>query len=174
MRYLDTQEVNEISKAGPRIDNTIRAFENNKEIKQIRHIDTINERYEGEKYPGTNVEYKKRILTINGEKVEGVFPEFESKYTTFLPRQMWTSSDTEQFTYCTKHLARKIESDPQFAKQFTERQIEQIKNGEPRISGLTWHHNERPGVMQLVDADDHETCRHTGGRSLWGGGSDYR
>ena len=51
---------------------------------------------------------------------------------------------------------------------------EQIKNGEPRISGLTWHHNEIPGKMQLVDATEHSTCRHTGGRSIWGGGSDCR
>ena len=57
---------------------------------------------------------------------------------------------------------------------FTPRQLEQIRNGEPRISGKTWHHNEVPGKMQLVDSDEHDICRHTGGRSIWGGGSEYR
>lgn len=56
----------------------------------------------------------------------------------------------------------------------TPRQLEQIKNGEPRISGLTWHHNEVLGEMQLVNAEEHGICRHTGGRSIWGGGSDCR
>ena len=54
------------------------------------------------------------------------------------------------------------------------RQIEQIKAGAPRISGLTWHHTEVPGKMQLVDAKLHDKCRHTGGRNIWGGGSDCR
>lgn len=51
---------------------------------------------------------------------------------------------------------------------------EEIKNGEPRISGLTWHHTEHPGQMQLIDSDVHSKCRHTGGRSVWGGGSECR
>lgn len=49
-----------------------------------------------------------------------------------------------------------------------------VLNGEPRISGLTWHHTEHPGVMQLVNSNVHSMCRHTGGRSIWGGGSDCR
>ena len=58
--------------------------------------------------------------------------------------------------------------------QYLGRQLEQIRNGEPRISGLTWHHTEHPGVMQLVNSNVHSMCRHTGGRSIWGGGSDCR
>ena len=145
-----------------------------KEVKALRHISTINEGLEREIYPGTNVEYKKHTFMLNGEKVEGVFPEFESKFNTFLPENLQNASDTEQFKYCTQKLAQRIENDPCFAAQFTLRQIEQIKNGEPRISGLTWHHNEVPGKMQLVNADIHSTCRHTGGKSIWAGGADCR
>lgn len=144
------------------------------EVKSPRHISTINEGLEGQTYPGTNVEYRRHTFTVNGEKVEGVFPRFESKFDTTLPKNLLNASDTEQFKYCTQRLAKRIETDPDFAAQFTPRQIEQIKNGEPRISGLTWHHNEVPGKMQLVNADVHNTCRHTGGRSIWGGGADCR
>lgn len=145
-----------------------------REVKTPRHISTINEGLEGQTYPGTNVEYRRHTFTVNGEKVEGVFPRFESKFDTTLPKNLLNASDTEQFKYCTQKIARRIETDPDFAAQFTPRQIEQIKNGEPRISGLTWHHNEVPGRMQLVNADVHNTCRHTGGRSIWGGGADCR
>ena len=152
-----------------------KAFENTKgDVKTPRHISTINEKLEGKKYPGTNVEYRKRTFRLNGEKVEGVFPVFESKFDTVLPPGMRNASDTEQFKYCTKRLAGRIERDPSFAKKFTRRQIDQIKAGAPRISGLTWHHNEIPGKMQLVNSDLHERCKHTGGRSIWGGGSSYR
>ena len=144
------------------------------EVKTPRRISTINEGLEGQTYPGTSVEYMRCVFTLNGEKVEGVFPKFESKFDTTLPKDLLNASDAEQFKYCTQKLAKRIENDPEFAAQFTPRQIEQIKNGEPRISGLTWHHNELPGRMQLVNADVHNTCRHTGGRSIWGGGADCR
>ncbi len=150
------------------LTNTVR------EAKTPRHILTINEGLEGQTYPGTNVEYRRRTFTVNGEKVEGVFPRFESNFDTTLPQNLLNASDTEQFKFCTQKLASRIETDPDLASQFTPRQLEQIKNDEPRISGLTWHHNEVPGKMQLVNADIHNTCRHTGGRSIWGGGADSR
>ena len=165
MNPFEIKEVQELSKSTSDVGKTTKAFENAKnEVKSPRHIPTINEGLAGQTYPGTNVEYRKHTFMLNGEKVEGVFPKFDSKFDTMLPRDLRNASDTEQFKYCKKKLA----------KQFTPRQLEQIKNGEPRISGLTWHHNEIPGKMQLVDATEHNTCRHTGGRSIWGGGADCR
>lgn len=137
-----------------------------------RHISTINEGMEGKSVNG--VKFKKRIFTLDGEKVEGVFPVFNSKFDVKLPENLYKASDEEQMKYCTKKLAERIERDPELAKQFTPRQLEQIRNGEPRISGLTWHHSEIPGKMQLVDAKDHSAARHTGGRSIWGGGKECR
>ncbi len=152
------------------------SFENDKkaDAKEVKRIHTINEQYEGKNYPGTNVEYKRVRIQYHGEKIEGVFPQFEGKDREVLPRKLYEASDDQQFSYCTRALAKKIERDPSLAKQFTPRQLEQIKNGEPRISGLTWHHTEHPGQMQLVDSDVHSKCRHTGGRSVWGGGSECR
>ena len=149
-------------------------FDDKRDVKTPIHIPTINEKYEGQKYPGTNVEYRRRVFHVDGEKVEGVFPIFESKFDTSLPKDLRKASDVEQFSYCTKELTERIEKDPSFAKNFTQRQLEQIKNGEPRISGLTWHHNEITGKMQLVNAELHAKCRHTGGKSIWGGGTSCR
>ncbi len=170
-------EVVEVKKVSTKeISNTTKAFENStkKDVQTPRHLTTINENLKGTTYPGTNVEYKSRTFTLNGEKVEGVFPRFDPVFETRLPRPFWTASDNQQFSLCTKNLQARIERDPSFASKFNPRQLEQIKAGEPRISGYTWHHSEIPGRMQLVKSTDHITCRHTGGRSIWGGGQDYR
>ena len=169
-------EVKEVKpKVNQEIESRIPGFENaKKDVEVPRHIKTINEDLAGKTYPGTDVVYKKQVFRIDGEKVEGVFPKFDSKFDTYLPRELRNASDTEQFKYCTEKLKQRIERDPEFAKQFTPRQLEQIESGAPRISGLTWHHNERPGRMQLVNSSEHETCRHTGGRSVWGGGAECR
>ncbi len=157
------------------VGNKLNAFEKvTKDVNETKHLTTIREDLKGKTYPGTDVMYKSHTFRLEGQKVEGVFPVFESKFDTYLPKNLWKASDTDQFKKCTERLQQRIERDPEFAKQFTPRQLEQIKNGEPRISGLTWHHNEVPGKMQLVKADVHATCRHTGGKSLWGGGADCR
>ena len=169
-------EVKEVKpKVNQELGNKTQGFENTKkDVTETRHIKTINEDVDGKTYPGTDVPYKRHIFRLDGERVEGVFPVFKSKFDTYLPKDLRNASDTEQFKYCTEKLKQRIERDPEFAKQFTPRQIEQIKSGAPRISGLTWHHNEVPGKMQLVNSTEHEKCRHTGGRSIWGGGSDCR
>lgn len=168
-------EIREVRQSVSDIKPSIRGFENaTNDVKTPRHLTTINEGLEGKKYPGTDVPYRKHVFRLNGEKVEGVFPAFESKFETCFPPALWNTSDIEQFKYCTERLRQRIERDPEFAKGFTPRQIEQIRAGAPRISGLTWHHNEIPGKMQLVNSEIHDTCRHTGGRSIWGGGSECR
>ena len=169
-------EVNEVKpKVNREVERKSQGFENTlKDVSEPRHIKTINEDLAGKTYPGTDIPYKRHVFRLAGEKVEGVFPVFDSKFDTVLPKELRNASDTEQFKYCTEKLRQRIERDPEFAKQFTPRQLEQIKAGEPRISGLTWHHNEIPGKMQLVSSVDHEKCRHTGGRSIWGSGSECR
>ena len=60
--------------------------------------------------------------------------------------------------------------DPELAKQFTPQQLEQIMDGEPYIKGMTWHHSEIPGRMELVETRIHAPSSHTGGNSIWCGG----
>ena len=62
-----------------------------------------------------------------------------------------------------------VENDKNFAKQFSKKQLKQIKNGElPKE--FVWHHSEDEGLLQLVDRATHEQAKHTGGMSLWGRG----
>ena len=152
--------------------NFEKTFQNNTEGTKPRHIDTKNEGMAGQWVNG--VKFARRVFSLDGEKVEGVFPVFKAEFTCNLPENLYTASDSQQMRYCTKKLAARIEHDPEFASKFSAKQLEQIKNGEPRISGLTWHHNEIPGKMQLVNAAEHNAARHTGGRSIWGGGKENR
>lgn len=171
--FSEIKEIKNVSKND--ISQKLNAFEKtSKDVNEVKPLSTIREDLKGKTYPGTNVMYESHTFRLNGEKVEGVFPVFQSKFDTYLPRNLWKSGDVEQFRCCTQRLDRKIQGNPDFAKQFTARQLEQIKNGDPRIAGLTWHHNEVPGKMQLVKADVHSQCKHTGGKSLWGGGAAYR
>ncbi len=166
--------VKEVVKGTADVYNKINGFEMAKnDIKEVRRIHTINEHYEGKTLP-MGVPFRKHTFHLNGERVEGVFPKFDSEFTCRMPKNMWKSSDYSQFSFCNKMLQGKIGRDPEFAKKFNSRQLEQIKNGEPRISGFTWHHNEIPGKMELVDRNMHDIVKHTGGKSLWGGGAGMR
>jgi hypothetical protein len=62
--------------------------------------------------------------------------------TEMLPRDMWHKSDKEQFKYLDEHLP-----------------------GGVRPSGMTWHHAQRPGEMQLVPFGIHNVTNHAGGRA---------
>lgn len=169
-------EICEISKIDSNEIPTSKAFENYDNPNIVcRDIHTVNEDLEGKFHPETGVKYVRKEFMVNGEKLQGVFPEFESKFETCLPRDMLFDSDDQQFKYCTESLANQLQINPELKAQFTPRQLEQIKDGNPRISGLTWHHKEfPPGSMQLVNSDIHSKSGHTGGRSIWGGGSECR
>ena len=173
--FKEVAEANETSETEKKKTST--AFENDgkRETREVKRVEPPrNEKYEGMTYPGTNVEYKRVRIQYNNEIYEGVFPQFEAKDTEHLPRSLYQASNDQQFRYCSKMLAQKIERDPSIAKQFTERQLNQIKDGAQKIDGLTWHHTEHPGRMQLVDYQLHTKCAHTGGQKIWGGGSSCR
>ena len=129
---------------------------------------TINQRYKDKYYPKTKVLYKERRITYSdGRKIKAVFPQFESKVDIRLPKDKWTVSFGRQKTYLNKQLKKKIENDKEFRQKFTKKDIAKIKKGElPKK--YTWHHNEKEGLMQLVDSEKHNKVRHTGGNKLWG------
>ncbi|HFR3767375.1 TPA: HNH endonuclease, partial [Streptococcus suis] len=64
-----------------------------------------------------------------------------------LPKDLWLKSDAEQFKWLD----------------------EQIGGSHP---GMTWHHTEIPGKMELVPTGIHNIITHNGGRSpgMWGYG----
>jgi len=165
-------EVSEVKKnVSSDMANRNKAFENSRtDVGCSQHIKTINEGLAGKRHPETNVSFKRKEFIYDGHKVDGVFPSFESRFDTLLPKDLRSSSDTVQFKYCAKMLCDYIQKNPEMENSFTPRQIEQIKNGNPVISGLTWHHKEIPGKMQLVNSDVHNRTAHTGGKCVWGGG----
>ena len=136
-------------------------------------IRTDNSRLVDQKHPNTKVPFKSKTVDILGTKIEGVFPDFKSKFDTVLPEHKIKAKDKDQFDYCNQKLKDAIQKNPGLKKQFSERQIAQIESGQTP-SGFIWHHNEERGKMQLVDAREHIGTSHTGGRAIWGGGKDAR
>lgn len=115
------------------------------------------------------VPYERRTIEINGVKIEGVFPKFESAFDTNLDPENYKSKAYAK--ECNAKLKEAIQNDPELRSKFTPEQLKDIEEGRtPR--GYVWHHNEEPGKMQLVKREDHDRAiggaAHTGGSSLWG------
>ncbi len=144
----------------------------NEKIKYEIH--TRNESLEGDRHPITGVPFeRKTVVDSEGNDVTGVFPIFDSKFDVTLPEEKLQASDAEQFSECNKQLRDTIKDNPEIAKQFNKDQLEQIENGDTP-DGFVWHHNEDKGKMQLVDSEIHAKTGHTGGKSIWGGGTENR
>ncbi len=141
----------------------------------VTKIDTVNMMLEGKRHPVSDVPYVRREIDVFGKIISGVFPDF-SKYCSAsfsLPKELYSESDYKQFRYCEQQLKESYETGRIDTSQFSERQLEQIRDG-VTPEGYTWHHHEVPGRMELVKSDVHEATPHTGGRSIWGGGSECR
>lgn len=139
-----------------------------------RNIITRNEALENDKHPGTGVPFERRVVELpNGEKIEGVFPTFDSLFDVKIEESLYLDSNLNQNKECNTQLYDAIEADPSLREKFTDEQIEQIKEGREdgtAPDGYVWHHDAEAGKMQLVNFEVHEKTGHTGGRSLWGGG----
>ena len=142
------------------------------------YMHTRNETLENDRHPITGVRFVRKVVERpDGSKVEGVFPEFKSEFTAQLPEGLYAETDKKQFCECNKQLLEAIEIDPKLRGKFSYEQKEQIKDGVEdgtAPDGYVWHHNEETGKMELVDADIHAKTGHTGGRAIWGGGTENR
>ena len=97
------------------------------------------------------------------------FVKFPSKYVAdvqILPSNMWEVTDPVQFTWLNNNLAsRNPDYDPKT----------QTFKSDPKKKKYTWHHDQHPpGQMQLLEFGIHNATNHSGGRNVWGGGSDSR
>ena len=141
---------------------------------QTEKLNTINERYEDKVDPDTGVPFERRIIEVpEGNKVEGVFPSFESKFDAQLPSELYKETDYKQFKECNNQLKDEVSKNQNLEKGFNKEQLEQIENGDTP-DGYVWHHDATPGKMQLVDYQTHADTRHTGGKVVWGGGNENR
>lgn len=137
----------------------------------VIHYKTDRSDLEG-KESENGVPYERKTIEINGVKIEGVFPVFDSVFDTELaPDNLTTKAYAKE---CNAKLKEAIEKDPELRSQFTEEQLNDIEEGRTP-TGYVWHHNEEPGKMQLVQREDHDKvlggAAHTGGNSLWGANS---
>lgn len=146
------------------------------EVEKTERIPTINSHIEveGKLHPESGVSYETDIVVLrDGRIIEGVFPKFESITDIQLPEELLQETDRNQMQYCNEELKEMLDKNPEMREKFTERQNEQIDTGY-RPEGYTWHHHQQVGKMQLVESSVHSVTRHTGGKSLWGGGSSNR
>jgi hypothetical protein len=92
------------------------------------------------------------------------FPQKYIKHTLHLHKTMWLLKDTEQF----KVLNEKIE------EMYPDYDPDE-QTFPPSEEKYTWHHDQHPpGQMVLVQFGIHNITSHTGGRSVWGGGTAKR
>lgn len=132
------------------------------------HLDCRNSSMEGTRHPATGVRFERRLISINGVRIEGVFPKFQSVTELRLPERLYRATEGEQFRYLNARLREEVHSNPSLRAKFTEQQLQMIEKGY-NPAGYTWHHNESRGVMQLVETSKHAVTGHTGGDSIWGG-----
>ncbi len=149
-------------------DNAIEALRVDNEGNLV--LKCINEKLAGQIHEITGVPYVEKTIEVGSVKIRVVVPEFPTSFAIEIPKELWKAGDREIFKYCTEQLKEEIQVDPELTKQFTPQQLEQIMAGEPYIKGMTWHHNEIPGRMELVETRIHASSSHTGGNSIWCGG----
>ncbi|MGD8926178.1 MAG: HNH endonuclease, partial [Thioalkalispiraceae bacterium] len=123
---------------------------------------------------------KGKAFTKNGHTInydDDGFPVFDSKFDTVLDdTQLNSKKPGEHFKEANKALREELKKNPDLAKELglTDKQTAWFMK-DPAVQkppkGLTWHHHQDTGRMQLVDEKIHSTFKpHTGGMSIWGGG----
>ena len=120
------------------------------------------------------------VTAKNGQRLkydEDGFPIYESKYDMHVSDDLiGNRSPDSHFRAANESLSNKLRDNPNLAREMglSNEQVNHIimkippSNESPR--GLTWHHHQDLGKMQLVDREIHGTFKHTGGMSIWGGG----
>ena len=101
----------------------------------------------------------------------------------------YTLTDKEHFSRANESVYRRLQIDPDFRRELQTKypgvieHVQPMKNGKFRGSspkGMTWHHGDSPGSLQLADFNDHRSYHKiyhpdgTGGRNKWGGGTACR
>jgi len=112
------------------------------------------------------------------------------QYNTFykyeLKSDKYFASDSVQFRLANKELIKRMLTDRDFRISMLRKnpQLLEWMNGKPNLSKsppkLTWHHDEKKGILKLVNRNDHAKNHGVyhptgnGGRDIWGGGNPGR
>lgn len=137
--------------------------------------ESINDHYEGDSHPVTGVPFERVEIDYAGETISGVYPVFESDFTAQLQSSEYTLSDSQHEKIANGQLYAAIEQNPSLQAELglTHTEVNALQFNETP-EGYTWHHHEQPGQIQLVESAVHNETAHTGGRYIWGGGSEAR
>ena len=111
----------------------------------------------------------------NGVEYRNGFPDFTpvQVFECKLPNQLNERNDDYQFTDCNLALLDHLKDHPDCIPNFDDTQLAAIARGN-NPSGYTWHHDVQTGRMQLVPTSLHDSCKHYGGKNVWGGGTANR
>ena len=115
------------------------------------------------------VAFERRTADLaEGLTVEGVFPDFESRYHVDLGSVANNLSLHEQFSACRADLQDHMYDNPDVLEGITFGAMERMDLPQGYTpEGFTWQHNPETGSFDLVSKDDH-AVGHTGGNALWG------
>lgn len=164
----------EADKALQKVDNEVVKKNDVREPRSIERMITRNQHLEGKEHPETGVKFIDKVVENNeGKLVEVVVPEFESAFDAQLPKDLYEASDRKQFDECNNQLKNEVMNNKKLRNEFSNEQLEQIIEGDTP-DGYTWHHAAESGKLELVDSYVHAQTGHTGGKSIWGGGTENR
>ncbi len=95
--------------------------------------------------------------------------------TTISKKYIGSGKELEHFQAANKNIRDALKQNPKLANEMrlTDDQIKFFMKDpslKSRPPGLTWHHHQDIGRMQLVNRQPHGSFSHTGGMSIWGGG----
>lgn len=105
----------------------------------------------GQRHPVTGVVFDNRG-----------FPIFDD-IASYDTRIGSTGSRTSDQRAATRQLRDAIDNGSVNSSQFSSTQLAAIKSGSSRIPGLTWHHHQDSGRMQLINSLTHSRTAHAGG-----------
>lgn len=150
--------------------------------------DYIERHYDGEEFiPGDPIRITTRNMALDGEMsdngvsferrtaeltdglaVEGVFPEFDSKYHVELGQNANDMSLYQQFSACREDFQDHMYDSSEILDGIAFGDMERMDLPQGYTpEGYTWQHNPETGSFDLVSKDDH-SVGHTGGNALWG------
>ena len=139
------------------------------DFKNVPFIKTDNMSLAGKLHPKTGIPFiTKYVKDKYGNWFKIVVAKFPYKVQVKLPMNIASISNRDiHFKKATDILREQIKRNTKLEGKFSKDQLIDIMNGRSKISGLTWHHNEEKGVMQLVEDVIHSQTGHTGGFSIW-------
>ena len=117
-------------------------------------INKPNVKLAGQKHPKTGVVFDQKGFPIFDD-----YAKFDTKIDVNLRYG-------QQMQAASLDLSKAIDNGQIPASQFTVKQLQQIRSGSKQVDGLTWHHHQDSGRMQLIPRKLHNQTNHIGGNAI--------